>query len=104
LDDEAGADGIAELALFETIAVGINGLRVVFHDPEFVLLSDGADGLHIGAMAVEMHGTMPTVRGVMAASIFVGSMLFVAGSESTKTALPPAIQMASAVAKKVLRW
>ena len=56
LDDEAGADGIAELALFETIAVGVDGLGVVFHNPEFVLLSDGADGLHISTMAVEVHG------------------------------------------------
>ena len=44
---------------------------------------------------------MPTVRGVMAASIFAGSMFRVAGSQSTNTALPPAIQMASAVAKNV---
>jgi len=44
---------------------------------------------------------MPTVREVMAASIFAGSMLRVAGSQSTSTTLPPAIQIASAVAKKV---
>ena len=37
----------------------------------------------------------------MAASILAGSMQFVFGSESTKTAVAPAIQMASAVAKKV---
>ena len=38
----------------------------------------------------------------MAASIFEGSMHLVRGSQSTNTAVAPAIQMASAVAKKVL--
>ncbi len=45
---------------------------------------------------------MPRVLGVMAASIRAGSMLLVRGSQSTKTALARAIQMPSAVAKKVL--
>src|ERR1035441_10324542 len=45
---------------------------------------------------------MALVLGVMAASIFEGSMQLVFGSESTKTAVAPATQMASAVAKKVL--
>ncbi len=45
---------------------------------------------------------MALVFGVMAASILAGSMQFVLGSESTKTAVAPAIQIASAVAKKVL--
>ena len=42
------------------------------------------------------------VFGVIAASIFAGSMHLVFGSQSTKTAVAPAIQIASAVAKKVL--
>ena len=41
------------------------------------------------------------VRGVIAASIFAGSMHFVFGSQSTNTAVAPAIQIASAVAKNV---
>ena len=41
------------------------------------------------------------VLGVMAASIFAGSMHLVFGSQSTKTAVAPATQIASAVAKKV---
>ena len=44
---------------------------------------------------------MALVFGVIAASIFAGSMFFVLGSQSTSTAFAPAIQMASAVAKKV---
>ncbi len=44
---------------------------------------------------------MALVLGVMAASIFVGSMHLVFGSQSTNTAVAPAIQIASAVAKKV---
>ena len=42
------------------------------------------------------------VLGVIAASIFVTSMLQVSGSISTNTALAPVNQMASAVAKNVL--
>jgi hypothetical protein len=45
---------------------------------------------------------MALVFGVMAASILAGSMHLVLGSQSTNTAVAPAIQMASAVAKKVL--
>ncbi len=45
---------------------------------------------------------MAFVFGVIAASIAVGSMQFGLASESTKTTVPPAIQMASAVAKNVL--
>ena len=45
---------------------------------------------------------MALVLGVMAASMRFVSMLQVFGSQSTKTAVAPAIQMASAVAKKVL--
>ncbi len=45
---------------------------------------------------------MALVLGVMAASILAGSMHLVFGSQSTNTAVAPAIQMASAVAKKVL--
>ena len=45
---------------------------------------------------------MALVLSVMAASILVGSMLHVVGSMSTKTGLAPTIQIASAVAKKVL--
>ena len=44
---------------------------------------------------------MALVFGVMAASIFAGSMHLVFGSQSTNTAVAPAIQIASAVAKKV---
>ena len=44
---------------------------------------------------------MALVFGVMAASIFAGSMHFVFGSQSTNTAVAPAIQIASAVAKNV---
>ncbi len=44
---------------------------------------------------------MAFVFGVIAASIFAGSMHLVSGSQSTNTAVAPAIQMASAVAKKV---
>ena len=47
-------------------------------------------------------GTRALVRGVIAASILAGSMQFVFASESTKTAVAPAIQIASAVAKNVL--
>ena len=38
----------------------------------------------------------------MAASILAGSMYLVLGSQSTNTAVAPAIQIASAVAKNVL--
>ena len=44
---------------------------------------------------------MALVFGVIAASIFDGSMHFVFGSQSTNTAVAPAIQIASAVAKNV---
>ena len=44
---------------------------------------------------------MALVLGVIAASIKFTSMLQVLGSQSTNTAVAPAIQMASAVAKKV---
>ena len=44
---------------------------------------------------------MHFVLRVMAASILAGSMHFVSGSQSTSTAVAPAIQMASAVAKNV---
>src|SRR5207249_9201445 len=47
---------------------------------------------------------MALVFGVMAASILAGSMHLVFGSQSTNTAVAPAIQIASAVAKKVLGW
>ncbi len=47
---------------------------------------------------------MALVLSVIAASILAGSMHLVFGSQSTRTALAPAIQMASAVAKKVLAW
>jgi len=45
---------------------------------------------------------MALVRGVMAASIRLTSMLQVSGLMSTKTGVAPASQIASAVAKKVL--
>src|SRR2546427_3642675 len=45
---------------------------------------------------------MARVRGVMAASILVTSMLRVRGSISTNTGVAPASQIASAVAKNVL--
>ena len=44
---------------------------------------------------------MAFVFGVIAASIFDGSMHLVLGSQSTNTAVAPAIQIASAVAKNV---
>jgi len=44
------------------------------------------------------------VFGVIAASIFAGSMHLVLGSQSTNTAVAPAIQIASAVAKNVFGW
>ena len=44
---------------------------------------------------------MAFVFGVIAASIFAGSMHLVLGSQSTNTAVAPAIQIASAVAKNV---
>ena len=47
-------------------------------------------------------GTIAFVFGVMAASIFAGSMLAVLGSQSTNTAFARTIQIASAVAKNVL--
>ena len=47
---------------------------------------------------------MALVLGVMAASIVSGQMHLVSGQQSTKTAVAPAIQMASAVAKKVFGW
>src|SRR5579884_1797653 len=56
LDDEAGADGIAQFALLETVAVGVDGLCVIFYNPELVLLGDGAHRLHIGAVSVEVDG------------------------------------------------
>ena len=46
-------------------------------------------------------GMIAFVCGVIAASIFDGSMHFVSGSQSTNTAVAPAIQIASAVAKNV---
>src|SRR5947209_6161053 len=49
-------------------------------------------------------GMIAFVFGVMAASIFAGSMQPVFGSESTNTAVAPAIQIASAVAKNVFGW
>ena len=45
---------------------------------------------------------MAFVRGVMAASIFAGRCSGCAGRQSTKTAVAPVIQIASAVAKNVL--
>ncbi len=47
---------------------------------------------------------MPFVFGVIAAAIAFGSMQRVVSSQSTRIALPPAIQIASAVAKNVLAW
>ena len=46
-------------------------------------------------------GMIAFVCGVIAASIFDGSMHLVSGSQSTNTAVAPAIQIASAVAKNV---
>jgi hypothetical protein len=56
----------------------------------------------VGRMFASRPGTSAFVFGVMAASILDGSMQCVLGSESTKTAVAFAIQMASAVAKNVL--
>ena len=47
---------------------------------------------------------MALVLGVIAASILAGQMHLVLGQQSTKTAVAPAIQIASAVAKKVFGW
>src|ERR1043166_886168 len=47
-------------------------------------------------------GMMALVLGVIAASILEASIHLVMGSQSTNTALAPAIQIASAVAKNVL--
>ena len=49
-------------------------------------------------------GMMALVLGVMAASIFFGSMQRVLGSQSTNTTVAPTTHAASAVAKKVLGW
>jgi len=60
--------------------------------------------LHIRALPIKMNRIMALVRGVIAASILVGSMQFVLGSLSTNTAVALRSQIASAVAKNVLVW
>ena len=65
-------------------------------------VGDLADGAHVGALAVEVDGDDGLGLLRDGASIVSGQMHLVFGSQSTNTAVPPAIQMASAVAKKVL--
>src|SRR5271165_6351388 len=50
LDDETGANRITQLSLLKAISVGIDGLRVIFHHPELMLLGDPADRLHVRAV------------------------------------------------------
>ena len=56
LDNEAGAHRVAQFALFETIPMRVDGLRVIFHHPQLVLLRNRADRLHVRAVPVQMHG------------------------------------------------
>src|SRR6185436_18343063 len=42
LDDEAGGDGVRQLALLPAGAVAVDALRVVLDDPELLLLRDRA--------------------------------------------------------------
>ena len=104
LDDEAGRGGVAELADPEPVAGGVDRLRVVFDHAQLVLVGDLPDRRHVGALAVEVdrddglglrRDRRFDLRRVDA---------FVFGSQSTNTAVAPAIQMASAVAKNVLGW
>ena len=54
LDDEAGANRVAQLADLEAVARGPERLRVVFDDQQLMLVGDLADGLHVGALAVQV--------------------------------------------------
>ena len=92
---------VAQLADLEAGAGGIDRLRVVLDDAQLVPIGDGLDRRHVGALADRCTGMIAFVCGVIAASIFDGSMHLVSGSQSTNTAVAPAIQIASAVAKNV---
>jgi hypothetical protein len=104
LDDEADGHRVAQLPDLEVIAGGIDRLSVVLDDAEMMLVGDRLDGRHVRALSVEMCGMMALVFDVIAASILAGSMHLVLGSQSTNTAVAPAIQIASAVAKNVFGW
>ncbi len=54
LDDETGSHGIGELADLEGIARRVNGLGVIFDDPELVLVGDLFDRRHVSALPVQM--------------------------------------------------
>ena len=101
LDDEAGADRVAQLADLEAVAARADALRVIFDHQQLVLVRDLADGLHVRALPVEVHRHNRLGLGRDGRLDLGGSMQFVCGSESTNTAVAPAIQMASAVAKNV---
>src|SRR5271157_1922606 len=52
LDDEAGADSVAQFADCEAVSAGADALRVVFHNQEIVAAGDLAEGLHVGALTI----------------------------------------------------
>ena len=56
LDDEAGRDGIAQLADLEGVASSVNRLGIVFNDDQLVLVGDLLDGRHVGALTIQVHG------------------------------------------------
>ena len=54
LNDEAYGGGVAEFSDLEAIAASADGLRVILDDLEIVLVGDLANGLHVGALAIEV--------------------------------------------------
>src|SRR6266571_6822114 len=54
LNDEARRHRLAQLALPEARAVGVNGLGTVLYHPQPVTARERVYGLHIGALAVKV--------------------------------------------------
>src|SRR5689334_15512167 len=54
LDNEAGSGRVAQFGDFESIAARADGLGIILDDIEFMFVGDFANGLHVGALAVEM--------------------------------------------------
>ncbi len=80
---------------------GADGLGGVFDDHEAVAAGDLQDGIHVGALPVEMHGNdrlgVGGDLGLDLANVEVEG----SGQISTKTGLAPTRAMLPAVAKKV---
>ena len=86
----------------EARAVGADALGVVLDDLELVLVGNLLDGRHVGALAVEVDRDDGLgLGGDGRLDLAPGQMHLVSGQQSTKTAVAPAIQIASAVAKNV---